>query len=32
LVKKIMDKIEIFTSNGSNICRLYKTIWFSTRP
>ena len=26
LVKKIMDKIEIFTSNGSNICRLYKTI------
>lgn len=26
LVKKIMDKIEIFTSNGTNICRLYKTI------
>ncbi len=26
LVKKIMDKIEMFTSNGTNICRLYKTI------
>lgn len=26
LVKKIMDKIEIFSSNGTNVCRLYKTI------
>ncbi len=26
LVKKIMDKIEIFSSNGTNICRLYKSI------
>lgn len=26
LVKKIMDKIEMFSSDGSNICRLYKSI------
>jgi len=26
LVKKIMDKIEMFSSNGINICRLYKSI------
>lgn len=26
LVKKIMDKIEVKSSNGTNICRLYKSI------
>ncbi len=26
LVKKIMDKIEMKSSNGTNICRLYKSI------
>jgi len=26
LVKKIMDKIEMFTTNGNNVCRMYKTI------
>jgi serine/threonine-protein kinase RsbW len=26
LVKKIMDRIEVKTTNGSNICRLYKSI------
>lgn len=26
LVKKIMDKIEMLSENGTNICRLYKTL------